>query len=654
MRYLGLSLLGAGLLSSAVARADIVTDWNEIAIDVGRRLALGSNRTTRVLAITHLAVYDAVESVTRNYQPYSRYFTPRSAEVSVEAAVAQAAHDALLWLNPSDYARLDAELERSLAGISASPTAKLNGIELGRAVASEIVYSRLADGSSDVETYDLSIPPDPSAGGTSSSGGASGGASAGGASAGGASAGGASAGGATNGGATNGGATNGGATSGGATSGGGGATSGGATSGGATNGGAASGASNGGASSGGASSGGTTNSVPVNPIPGAGLWRPTPRAPVSGSEPAGASALEPQWRGVTPFALSSPSAFRSVVTAPPALVDQLYTNAYNEVKTLGAFTSVTRTSEQTDVANFWRQETQVPFNAIARSVAQKSGSSIEQNARLFALLNVALADARIATWDAKYLRGYWRPITAIRLGERDGNPATAGDASWRPLIETPGHPSFVSGHSATGAAGAAVLSAIFGDNTAFTLASDTLLGKVRSFTSFSQAAAENAESRVYAGVHFRFDNEQGLALGKAVGERVATELLLPASAVGGPGGADAGGAGGWPTEAGAGGEIAAGGSALGGALGTSGGSVNGGSVNGGSTARGGSGGVAPAGGAVGEAGNGGVGGNDSRPDQDEGCSCSVPGHPVTSHAPWALVAVALLAFKRRRDRSKRP
>jgi MYXO-CTERM domain-containing protein len=344
---------------------------------------------------------------------------------------------------------------------------------------------------------------------------------------------------------------------------------------------------------------------------------------------------------------------RATVAVPPALTDAAYTAAYNEVKTLGAFSGGARSAEQTDIANFWRQETQVPFNAIARGVAAQKGLGIEENARLFALLNIALADARIAIWDVKYLRGFWRPITAIRLGERDGNAATSGDAAWRPLLETPAHPSYVSGHSGTGAAGAAVLAALFGDKTSFSVASDTLLGKVRTFDSFSAAALENAESRIYGGIHFRFDNEQGLALGKAIGEYVVANALLPADDLGsgGVGGAEGGGAGGVPVETGSGGI------SLGGALG------KGGHSNGGAVAHGGN----DTGGVVGEAGNGGhpgepgsggrapsggVGGKPSVPggDDDDGCSCSVPGRPLGSSAPWALVLAALVTWKRRRNR----
>ena len=256
-----------------------------------------------------------------------------------------------------------------------------------------------------------------------------------------------------------------------------------------------------------------------------------------------------------------------------------------------------RSTEQTDTANFWRVNTEIPFNAIARTVASRGSRSIEENARLFALLNVALADSRIAIWDSKYAIGYWRPVTAIRLGDRDGNPDTAGDPTWRPLLETPAHPSYVSGHSGTGAAGAAVLAKIFGDTTTFALSSDTLVGAVRSFSSFSAAAQQNADSRLYGGIHWRFDNERGLALGQALGNYVADNLLaLNPPDPGGEGGAggegsaeggnDAGGEGG---VSGAAGE-ATGGSATGGRGGTSTGGTSGtaGQAGEGATTTGGS------------------------------------------------------------------
>ena len=559
MRSLGIfGLVAASLLASDVAKADIVTEWNDVAVGVSRRLTIGTNKSSRALAITHIAIYDTVESVTKKYKPYLGYVTPPG-PVSLEAAVATAAHDALLWLNPTDAAEIDFQLERSLADIPEGDE-KDNGIALGRRVAADVVFSRIADGSSDTETYDLTIPADPD----------------------------------------------------------------------------------------------TT----VNPVPGAGLWRPTPRAPSGGVEPAGNPALDPQWRSVSPFAILTQNQFRAV--APPTLTSAEYTAAYNQVKVLGAFNApVTnpptdpptgRSTEQTATANFWRVNTEIPFNAIARTVAVRGNRSIEENARLFALLNIALADARIAIWESKYAIGFWRPVTAIRLGDRDGNPDTAGDATWRPLLETPAHPSYVSGHSGTGSAAAAVLAKIFGDNTSFALSSDTLVGTVRSFTSFSSAASQNAESRLLGGIHWKFDNDRGLELGYALGNHVADRLfaLNPTGPTG------EGGAGG--EDGGVGGEDSGGEAGTSGAAGEgTGGSATGGL--GGTTTTGGSSGTSgQAGeGATGTGGSsgsstGGTGGTDKEPkpvEEDSGCDCRTTGKSGDSRV-FALAGLGLLLALRRR------
>src|SRR5262249_42012907 len=154
-------------------------------------------------------------------------------------------------------------------------------------------------------------------------------------------------------------------------------------------------------------------------------------------------------------------------------------------------------------------------------VAAQQGNTLEENARLFAALNIAIADAVISCWDAKYEYSFWRPVTGIRLAADDGNPDTAADAAWAPLISTPAHPSYISGHSSVSGAAAAVLAAFFEtDNISFTLPSQDPLRPARFFTTFSQAARESADSRLYGGIHWRFDNEVGLTVGDAVGKYV--------------------------------------------------------------------------------------------------------------------------------------
>jgi membrane-associated phospholipid phosphatase len=258
------------------------------------------------------------------------------------------------------------------------------------------------------------------------------------------------------------------------------------------------------------------------PGAGPGRWEPTP--------PAFADALLPQWPDVTPFAIGTGDRFRPL--DPPSLGDDAYAEAFEEVKRLGAVDSAARTADQTQIARFWADGagTATPpghWNAIAAEVAEARGATLAENARLFATLNVALADAGIASWDAKYAFDLWRPVTAIRRADTDGNPRTEPDPGWVPLLPTPPFPTCTSGHSTFSGAAEAVLSAYFGPETAFATGSEGLPGVTRSFESFAEAAEEAGMSRIYGGIHFQFDNVDGLASGRAVGRHVAASLFRP-------------------------------------------------------------------------------------------------------------------------------
>ena len=208
-----------------------------------------------------------------------------------------------------------------------------------------------------------------------------------------------------------------------------------------------------------------------------------------------------------------------------------YAADFNQVKEIGSATSTTRTADQTTIARFWANGsgTSTPpghWNVIAQTVAENKNNSLEENARLFAMLNLALADAAIVSWDAKYEFDLWRPVTAIRQAGTDGNAKTTADAAWTPLLVTPPFQTYTSGHSTFSGAGAAVLKAFFGtDRVRFTLPSETDGVANRSFTSFSQAAAESGMSRIYAGIHFNFDNTAGLDSGRRLGNFVASNFL---------------------------------------------------------------------------------------------------------------------------------
>ncbi len=338
-----------------VPSADMVLQWNDILRDAVRTAGTPATCGSRIMAITQAAVYDSVNALDRTHEVYLVDALAHP-QASREAAVAAAAHRALVTFYPAQAAALDAKLTASLATIP-DGKAEDDGVALGRSVADQILALRQNDGSGVV------LPP--YLGGTEP-----------------------------------------------------------------------------------------------------GEWRPTP--------PANSPGLAPHWPDVTPFAMTSGDQFRPA--APPALDSAEYTAAFNEVKELGSATSATRTADQTAMAQFWNNGAAPGspghLNLLAQIVAEQQGNTLEENARLFAALNIAMADAVISCWDAKYEYNFWRPVTGIREAADDGNPDTAADAAWTPLISTPAHPSYISGHSTVSGAAAAVLADFFGtDNISFTLPS---------------------------------------------------------------------------------------------------------------------------------------------------------------------------------------
>ena len=238
-----------------------------------------------------------------------------------------------------------------------------------------------------------------------------------------------------------------------------------------------------------------------------GDFRPTP--------PGFAAAVCTRWSAVRPFVLRRSSQFRP--PPPEALSSPAYAAAINEVKTLGQDTSTSRTAEQTTIATFWSAPIQNYWNAFAEDVALARRDDIETTARTLALLDLGLADATVAMYDAKYSYRLWRPITAVRLSGADGNPLTTGDPTWTPFAATSADPSYPGAHSTLSAAAATILTSLYGDQVSFTVSSPTRTGATRSFDSFRAAATEAGLSRIYAGVHTRPDHESGLTLGDRVG-----------------------------------------------------------------------------------------------------------------------------------------
>jgi len=405
------SVILAALSAGLSARADVVTDWNNAALNAIRGNRTAPPQASRGLAILHTSIYDAVNGIDRRHEPY---FVPGKvlASASRKAAASAAAHTALSALFPTNAPAFDALHASILNGIPNGPQ-KAAGIAWGRSVANQILAWRATDG------FNATVAPPPA----------------------------------------------------------------------------------------------------LAP----GDWVPTP--------PALALYLTPQWGFLTCFAMTGHAQFRP--PGPPALSSAEYAAAFNEVKAFGAATNSVRTADQSEIARFWADGagTETPpghWNSIAQDVGAALGNTMEQNARLFALLNVAMADAAICAWDAKYAFHNWRPVTAIREAANDGNPATEPDAAWSSFIVTPPFPDYVSGHSTFSGAAATVLALYYGtDDISFTTGSDFLPGVLRSFTSFSAAADEAMNSRLYGGIRFRFANEDGLHAGVDVGEWTFSNYMQP-------------------------------------------------------------------------------------------------------------------------------
>ena len=265
-----------------------------------------------------------------------------------------------------------------------------------------------------------------------------------------------------------------------------------------------------------------------------GTWRPTP--------PAFAAGAGPQFAYMVPWVISTPAEFRPA--GPPALTSLRYAEDFNEVKRMGSASSTERTSDQTVSAWFWASSTaSYLWNTVAASLFDRRDddsahqlrgddpdlredgrgrprNTTLEHARILALLNLAIADAAIGCWEAKYAFVFWRPITAIPQADADGNPATSADPAWTTVFPTPNHPEYPSGHSCVSGAATVVLADAFGERTHFTISSDALPGVTRSFRSFSAALEEVKNARIVAGIHFRSATTDGQVLGASIAEHV--------------------------------------------------------------------------------------------------------------------------------------
>ena len=406
-----LLLTALAVLSLAAPRsanADVVTDWNALALAATVAAGNSPPQQGRAVAITHAAIFDAVNAIDRRYSVYA-VSPPVTLPASQEAAAIAAAHAVLVNLFPAQKSALDAQYAASLAQIL-DGDAKQNGIAVGEFVAAEIIALRSMDGSAQAP---YTLPP-----------------------------------------------------------------------------------------------------------AGLGIWRPT-ASPVPSLS---------WWGGVKPFVLESATQFH--VPPPPELTSAEYATDVNEVKAYGRRNDSLRTADQTELARFWAESGAVQWNSIARALAAERQTTVVENARIFALLNMAFSDANVVVFETKYRFNFWRPVHAIRENDGktqydDGNPDTVPDPTFTPFITIPNHPEYLSGHSISSGAAAEVLTQVFGEHTAFSTTNSFPPVVTRSFASFAEAAREVIDARVFGGIHFRRTCVISNAAGHKIGKFAVKNYLLP-------------------------------------------------------------------------------------------------------------------------------
>jgi hypothetical protein len=268
--------------------------------------------------------------------------------------------------------------------------------------------------------------------------------------------------------------------------------------------------------------------LPFNGGLAPGQWRPTPSF-LPGPPASFSPMLAPWIAKVTPFTLKSGDQFRAA--PPPRLTSHEYTEAYNEVKAMGARLNSSRTTAQTQLANFWNTNYPVLWNRAVRDLADSQSLNIGDNARLSALVNLSMADAAITAWDSKVTFVSWRPLTAIRLGDEDTNPDTVGDSNWEPLINTPNYPDHTSGANNASAAATRAMSLFFGtDEMTFVVKTTSTAAGVPptiTYNKFSDAQEDVVNARIYEGIHFRFADEDARKQGRHVAQWVFGHFLKP-------------------------------------------------------------------------------------------------------------------------------
>ena len=261
--------------------------------------------------------------------------------------------------------------------------------------------------------------------------------------------------------------------------------------------------------------------VIYTPGSGPGVWVPTP--------PAFLAAQAPETPFVQPFALNSAPQFRP--EPPFSLSSEDWARDYNEIRALGPAVGSIRTPDQTDIARFWSDNPPLQWNRAWRALSVAKGLGLADNARYFAMLATASADALIACWDAKFFYNFWRPVTAIRAGDTDGNPETAPDPAWIGLIITPNHPEYPAAHGCFSGASTETLNYLFGtDEVGFSMDSNVagVVNPVRSYDRLSEALQEVLDARIYGGMHYRNSTRVGANLGKQVSRFTTRHFFRPA------------------------------------------------------------------------------------------------------------------------------
>jgi len=395
------------LLCVPLVHADAVTDWNGVMTDV---IADEPNPAAgaRTAVIAQVAVFEAVNSITGDYEPYRRRIeAPEGA--SAGAAAIAAAHAVLVRLHPDKASQLNAQREKSLATIPEGP-GKVDGIAVGVAAADELLALRARDGFDVEPTYTPGMQP--------------------------------------------------------------------------------------------------------------GDYKPTP--------PDFTPAFMPGLGEVNTFVIRDGRQFRA--PPPPDLRSKNYVRDFEEVKRVGEAHSAQRSGHHTEIARFYAAtDVDRIYYPAARQVSAAQGRTLSENARLFALLSMAIWDGIVACFETKYHFVLWRPVTAIQEAQTDGNPRTQPDSKWEPLVFTPPFPTYPSGHASFGAAARTILEDEFGaGGHDITLMNSAIPEVVLRYSTFAQITDDIDEARIFGGVHYRFDQEQGARLGRRVGEYVLRHALRPA------------------------------------------------------------------------------------------------------------------------------